>query len=60
MSVNKVSVTSVDDATKKIEAASLTETTMLGLHCTQSTTFHETMPVDANHAGRFCVKINSP
>ena len=60
MSVNQVSVTSVDDATKKIEAASLTETTMLGLYCTQATMFHETIPVDANHARRYWVKINSP
>ena len=43
---------------KKVEATSLTNMTVLGLTCTQATTFHENMPVDANHTGQFCVLIN--
>ena len=60
MSVDGTNVKDLEDTTKKMEAASLTKTTMLGLDCTQATTFHKTMPVDANHARRYCVKINSP
>ena len=59
MSLNGTNVKDLDDATKEMETASLTKTIMLGLYRTQATAFHGIMPVDANNARRYRIKINS-